>query len=98
MVQRIFYGKQSSLVLNRPAFDLDFREHITLWPMAILMLTMGVLSPYWIKGIQSGVLQFPIDVTQTTVVAQRHAHGFVSTHMLPAPTPADAQKLMGGVQ
>ncbi|HEX4310042.1 MAG TPA: NADH-quinone oxidoreductase subunit M [Acidobacteriaceae bacterium] len=98
MVQRIFYGKQSSLVLNRPAFDLDFREHITLWPMAILMLTMGVLSPYWIKGIQTGILQFPIDVTQTTVVAQRHAHGFVSTHMLPAPTPADAQKLMGGVQ
>jgi NADH-quinone oxidoreductase subunit M len=98
MVQRIFYGKQSSLVLNRPAFDLDFREHLTLWPMAILMLTMGVLSPYWIKGIQSGVLQFPIDITQTTVVAQRHAHGFVTTHMLPAPTPADAQKMMGGVQ
>jgi NADH-quinone oxidoreductase subunit M len=98
MVQRIFYGKLSSLVLNRPAFDLGFREHLTLWPMAILMLAMGVLSPYWIKGIQSGVLHFPIEVTQTTVVAQRHAHGFVSTHMLPAPTPADAQKLMGGVQ
>lgn len=51
MVQRIFYGKPSSLVVNRPHLDLGFRENITLWPMAILMLAMGVLSPYWIKAI-----------------------------------------------
>jgi NADH-quinone oxidoreductase subunit M len=52
MVQRIFYGTPSSLVVNRPAPDLVFREHVTLWPMAILMLAMGVLSPYWIKAIE----------------------------------------------
>ena len=52
MVQRIFYRKESSLVLSRPAPDLDFREHLTLWPMAILMLAMGVLSPYWIRAIE----------------------------------------------
>ncbi len=52
MIQRIFYGRESSLVVNRPAPDLDFREHVTLWPMAILMLAMGVLSPYWIKAIE----------------------------------------------
>jgi NADH-quinone oxidoreductase subunit M len=52
MVQRIFYGRESSLVVNRPAPDLDFREHLTLWPMAILMLAMGVFSPYWIKAIE----------------------------------------------
>jgi NADH-quinone oxidoreductase subunit M len=51
MVQRIFYGQPSSLVVNRPHLDLGFREHITLWPMAVLMLVMGVLSPYWIKAI-----------------------------------------------
>ena len=51
MVQRIFYGRESSLIVNRPAPDLRFREHIALWPMALLMLAMGVLSPYWIKAI-----------------------------------------------
>ncbi len=52
MIQRIFYGRESSLVVHRPASDLDFREHVTLWPMTILMLAMGVLSPYWIKAIE----------------------------------------------
>ena len=55
MVQRIFYGKESSLVVNRPAFDLNAREHLTLWPMAILMLAMGVASPYWIKAIDGAM-------------------------------------------
>ena len=55
MVQRIFYGKESSLVVNRPAFDLNVREQLTLWPMAILMLAMGVASPYWIKAIDGAM-------------------------------------------
>jgi NADH-quinone oxidoreductase subunit M len=55
MVQRIFYGQQSRLVTDEPRFDLGFREHVTLWPMALLMLVMGVASPYWIKGIEGGV-------------------------------------------
>jgi NADH-quinone oxidoreductase subunit M len=85
MVQRIFYGKESSLIVNRPAPDLNFRENITLWPMAILMLAMGVLSPYWIKGIESGVLQFPTDITQTTVLAEHHGRNYILTHTAPAP-------------
>jgi NADH-quinone oxidoreductase subunit M len=55
MVQRIFYGQQSSLVVNRPAPDLNAREHIMLWSMAVVMLAMGVASPYWIRGIEGGV-------------------------------------------
>jgi NADH:ubiquinone oxidoreductase subunit 4 (subunit M) len=55
MVQRIFYGQQSRLVAGEPHFDLGFREHVTLWPMALLMLAMGVASPYWIRGIEGGV-------------------------------------------
>jgi NADH-quinone oxidoreductase subunit M len=55
MVQRIFYGKESSLVVSRPAFDLNAREQFTLWPMAILMLVMGVASPYWIKAIDGAM-------------------------------------------
>ena len=67
MVQRIFYGRESSLVVHRPAPDLDFREHITLWPMVILMFAMGVLSPYWIKAIEPAMtpLSGPVPAVAT---------------------------------
>ncbi|MGB7137594.1 MAG: NADH-quinone oxidoreductase subunit M [Acidobacteriaceae bacterium] len=54
-VQRIFYGQQSSLIVNRTAADLNAREQITLWPMAVLMLVMGLASPYWIKAIDGAM-------------------------------------------
>jgi NADH-quinone oxidoreductase subunit M len=38
-----------------PAHDLAVREHIALWPMAVLMVVMGVASPYWIRAIDRGV-------------------------------------------
>jgi NADH-quinone oxidoreductase subunit M len=65
MVQRIFYGQPSSLVMNRVSVDLNAREHITLWPMAVLMLAMGVLSPYWIRAIDGAMssLANPASVT-----------------------------------
>jgi NADH-quinone oxidoreductase subunit M len=54
-VQKIFYGQQSALVANRAVRDVVSREYIALWPMAILMLVMGVASPYWMKAIEMGV-------------------------------------------
>jgi NADH-quinone oxidoreductase subunit M len=70
MVQRIFYGQPSSLVVNRVSVDLNAREHLTLWPMAILMLAMGVLSPYWIKAIDGAMsgLANPASVTASQSV------------------------------
>jgi NADH-quinone oxidoreductase subunit M len=55
MVQRVFYGPESPLVHRSPAHDLAAREHIALWPMAILMVVMGVASHYWIRAIDGGV-------------------------------------------
>jgi NADH-quinone oxidoreductase subunit M len=55
MVQRVFYGPESPLVHRAPVRDLAAREHLTLWPMAVLMLVMGVASPYWIRAIDHGV-------------------------------------------
>ena len=55
MVQRIFYGQPSPLAANRPAVDLNAREQLMLWPMAVLMLVMGVASPYWIRAIDGAV-------------------------------------------
>jgi NADH-quinone oxidoreductase subunit M len=55
MVQRVFYGPESALIHRSPAHDLAAREQLALWPMAILMVVMGVLSPYWIRAIDRGV-------------------------------------------
>jgi NADH-quinone oxidoreductase subunit M len=51
MVQRVFYGPASSLVAGKAAPDMLLREDVALWPVAVLMLIMGVASPFWIKAI-----------------------------------------------
>lgn len=61
MVQRVFYGPQSQLVTGHAARDLSAREQILLWPMAVLMLVMGVASPFWMRAIDEGVNRFAND-------------------------------------
>jgi NADH-quinone oxidoreductase subunit M len=65
MVQRIFYGPQSAMVDERPSHDFSTREHILLWPMAVLMLAMGVASPFWIRAIDQGVAGLANSASQT---------------------------------
>jgi NADH-quinone oxidoreductase subunit M len=71
MVQRVFYGPESPLVHRSPAHDLAAREHLALWPMAALMVIMGVFSPYWIRAIDRGVhaLSSPPAVTHPAAAA-----------------------------
>jgi NADH-quinone oxidoreductase subunit M len=35
--------------------DLDGREQISLWPVAVMALVMGVISPYWMTTIDPAV-------------------------------------------
>jgi len=52
MVQKVFYGKQSALVQGRFGIrDVTAREHLTLWPFMVLLLAMGIASPYWMRAI-----------------------------------------------
>ena len=51
MIQRIFYGSFGSRSESLRPADLDLREHLTLWPMAVLFLVMGVLSPYFMHAL-----------------------------------------------
>lgn len=77
MVQRVFYGPESPLVHRSPAHDLAAREHIALWPMAILMVVMGVFSPYWIRAIDRGVHALsnaPAMTHPTTMPESGHPH------------------------
>ncbi|MCU1252038.1 MAG: proton-translocating NADH-quinone oxidoreductase, chain [Edaphobacter sp.] len=53
MIQRVFYGDVNDNTADVPAPDLDAREHLSLWPMAAIMLLMGVASPVWMRAIDS---------------------------------------------
>jgi len=68
MVQRVFYGPTSSLVTGKASPDLLFREAFALWPVAVLMLVMGVASPLWINAIDPTVTAL-VDTIQTSIAA-----------------------------
>ncbi len=53
LVQRIFYGPQSDLANSRPARDLHAAELAVLWPLAVLMLVMGLAPSIWIPAIEN---------------------------------------------
>ncbi|QNI34840.1 NADH-quinone oxidoreductase subunit M [Alloacidobacterium dinghuense] len=55
MIQKLFYGPQSRLVANKAVPDVVAREGLALVPAAILMLVLGVASPYWIRAINGAV-------------------------------------------
>jgi NADH-quinone oxidoreductase subunit M len=70
LIQRIFYGTESALVASKPASDLSLRELIVLWPLAVLMLVMGVAPSLWFPAIEQGVRPHPqhvqfIDLVKT---------------------------------
>lgn len=67
MIQRLFYGKQSQLVVNKPVPDIVFREGFALIPAAVLMLVMGVASPYWIRAINGAVSGLAQNIAHATV-------------------------------
>ncbi len=61
MIQGIFYGKQSALVAGRNTVsDLNGREHALVWPFILLMLIMGVASPYWMRAIDPAITGYTI--------------------------------------
>ncbi len=57
LVQRVFYGSESNMVTELSTPDMDFREGIAVWPMAVLMLWMGVASPLWMRAIDGAVVK-----------------------------------------
>jgi NADH-quinone oxidoreductase subunit M len=57
LVQRIFYGPQSTLAASKSGMnnDLQFRELAVLAPLAVLMLVMGIAPSIWLGTIEKGV-------------------------------------------
>jgi NADH-quinone oxidoreductase subunit M len=64
LVQRVFFGSESNMVTELTMPDMDFRERIAVWPMAILMLWMGVASPLWMRAIDEAVVKLTPPATQ----------------------------------
>ncbi len=55
LVQRLFYGPESTLTMSKPADDLHFGERAVLYPLALLMLVMGVAPNIWLSTIENAV-------------------------------------------
>ena len=53
MIQRVFYGSLGLRPEEVTGWDLNAREHVQLWPLAVLFLVMGVFSPYWTRAIDT---------------------------------------------
>ncbi len=53
LVQRIFYGPEDTLALSAAGKDLRPVEHLALWPLAALMLVMGLAPSLWLPAIES---------------------------------------------
>jgi NADH-quinone oxidoreductase subunit M len=54
MYQRVFYG-QITNPANRSLTDLDARERVSMWPLAIAALVMGVAPNLWLHSIDKSV-------------------------------------------
>jgi NADH-quinone oxidoreductase subunit M len=53
MIQRVFYGSLGLRPQEVHGWDLTAREHLELWPLAILFLIMGIASPFWMRAIDT---------------------------------------------
>jgi len=71
MIQRVFYGTQSSMVTDLKVADMDFREHVAVWPMAVLMLVMGVASPFWMRAIDGAVVKLVSPAAASAMAVQQ---------------------------
>jgi NADH-quinone oxidoreductase subunit M len=54
LVQRLFYGPESALAESKPADDLHLGQLAIVWPLAVLMLVMGLAPSLWLQSIESG--------------------------------------------
>jgi len=100
LVQRIFYGPTVQPASANPALDLNAREKLALWPLAILMLVMGVAPNLWLSGIQSGIMQTISGSVYRQLAAKCSRPGvkcYVTLQSFPAPSKT-GQAANGGQQ
>jgi NADH-quinone oxidoreductase subunit M len=82
MYQKVFYG-QIHHDENKTLPDIDGRERISLVPLVVMAVIMGVASPYWMKSIQPSVVSTMPQAAGTKTQAIKHSD----------PDKPDQQKL-----
>jgi NADH-quinone oxidoreductase subunit M len=55
LIQRLFYGPESNLATSVPRNDLHLGESLVLWPLAVLMLVMGIAPSLWFPSIENRI-------------------------------------------
>jgi NADH-quinone oxidoreductase subunit M len=73
LVQRLFYGTESQLALAKPATDLGIGELAILWPLAVLMLAMGVAPTLWLTTIENRLDPVIVNSPNPSPPAAEHA-------------------------
>jgi NADH-quinone oxidoreductase subunit M len=87
LVQKVFYGPQSDMVAKLPVHDLNGLEQLNLWPLAILMLAMGVLPNFWLGAIETRAKE----TAERSESALRTQLDFLSQHVLAARLRAETE-------
>lgn len=85
MIQRVFYGKLGVRPEEKPGWDLTVREHIELWPLAVLFLVMGLVPSYWMKSLDL----YSASVTSAPVAAPSSIHHIETETYAPPTTFVD---------
>jgi NADH-quinone oxidoreductase subunit M len=102
LVQRLFFGPESALAASKPPEDLRTGQLAVLWPLAALMLVMGVAPMLWLNSIQSGVhppprpqqavtTQYPIILHGVCAAAAHEAPELAATPELAAKCESDGE-------
>ena len=55
LIQRIFFGPESELAVSKPPEDLHAGQMAVMWPLAAMMLVMGVAPGLWLPAIEKSV-------------------------------------------
>ncbi|HTW60271.1 MAG TPA: NADH-quinone oxidoreductase subunit M [Terracidiphilus sp.] len=71
LVQRLFYGPESTMAAGKPAADLRFGELAALTPLVLLMLVMGVAPNYWFRTLKGSVQPQAAQASPMRTVAPR---------------------------
>ena len=77
MYQRVFYGNVTNPV-NNSLRDLSARERVSLWPLAIAALVMGVAPMLWLHSIDPAVAATLRQFSSVVQAHAAHAPGYLS--------------------
>jgi len=70
LIQRLFFGPESTLATSKPPEDLRAGQLAILAPLAALMLVMGVAPMLWLPTIATGAHPPPVHVPSITTSSQ----------------------------